>query len=286
MEQDVERGQMSAQSLKTYDEIWSGKVKPAFGHVPVAEVTPVAVQDFILSIPRSSVGSCKSVLSHIMQRAMMLEYRDNDPTRIRFKLPPAGRKYSEGVWTLEQLDQAWGVLRGSVVETPFLLCAHAGLRVGEAFGLKVSDLAYDGEFMTISVERAVSKDGNVCPLKTATSRRVAVMAQPYAGRLAEIVAEQEGEWLIPDGMGFVLDRNKAEKVWRKAARSTGLPYITMSRLRNSYETYMHWEVGISQERVSKILGHAKVGTTQTYYDLPHADSVASSIIDAIRNATE
>jgi len=135
--------------------------------------------------------------------------------------------------------------------------------------------------MLIHVRRAWSQDGEEVGLKTKTSGRIAVMEQPYAGRVAELVSEGDGEWLMDDGTGQPMRRRTASAAWKRFVESSGLPKITMSRLRNSYETYMHWERGISQQSLSKILGHSDIETTRTYYDLPDNQKVANVFIEEL-----
>jgi integrase len=283
MREDVEKGKRSAQTLKAYETVYNSAIKPALGACPVGELSVKLVQELFLQMSPGRAQTAKSVLGTIMQRAIVMGYCANDPTKARFRYQEKKTTRSEGVWTLAQMDKALEEVRGSVLELAIILCGHAGLRVGEAWGLTIADVEYNGEFMYLSIERAISRDGDVVPLKTKSSRRKAVLSQPYAKRLSEIIAAQDTEWLFEDGVGGVTSRCIANKIWIKTFRGrSDLPYITMSRLRNSYETYMHWELGISQERVSKILGHSDISTTQTYYDLPTSDIASAALVEELK----
>jgi integrase len=283
MREDVEKGKRSAQTLKAYENAFEYSIKPALGACPVGELTVKHVQELILSVSRGRAAIVKSVLSLIMQRAIILGYCTQDPTKARFRYQEVKEQRSEGVWTLAQMDKALEEVRGTYLELAILLCGHAGLRVGEAWGLTIADVEYNGEFMYLSIERAISRDGDVVPLKTKSSRRKAVLSQPYAKRLSEIIAAQDTEWLFEDGVGGMVSRPVANKRWLKTFKGrSDLPYITMSRLRNSYETYMHWELGIDQERVSKILGHSDIATTKAFYDLPTSDIASAALVEELK----
>jgi len=281
MVDDIDNGRRSKQTLLHYDAVYKRSILPRWGHVPVEKVSAADIQDWLMGLKKTEGQHAKKVLGSVTSRAVMMGYMPTDPCANKFRYSDVHKTLSEGIWDLGQLDKAWTMLRGDYLELPFLLCAHAGLRTGEAFGLQVGDLDYDGEHLFIHVERAWSNQSEVVGLKTKTSRRIAVMEHPYAGRVAELVAEGNGTWLMDDGMGKPSSRNLATRHWVKIFKDSELPYITMSRLRNCYETYMHWERGVSQKSLSKILGHSTVKTTQTFYDLPDVDTVVSAFVQEI-----
>lgn len=193
---------------------------------------------------------------------------------------------SSGACTPGQLGELWQVVRGSVAEVPFLLCAHAGLRVGEACAVRLSDVTWreDGASL-VRVRVQLTPEGEVTDrLKTAASRRTVGLPGPWAARLREIAhALPDGAvYLNDNGCGEPVPRKTVNDWWRRLVKASNVPYRSMQTLRPSFQTVLHW-AGVPIEQTSRMLGHTTPSTTLAHYDRPDEDAVANVMIACARN---
>ena len=54
-------------------------------------------------------------------------------------------------------------------------------------------------------------------------------------------------------------------------------------LRNSYQTFMRWEVGLAPHYIEELLGHKGTTVTDLYYDRPDESAIVSVTVDAWRS---
>ena len=155
-----------------------------------------------------------------------------------------------------------------------MLGTFAGLRKGEIYGLKYSDVDLEND--TIHIQRQTDNKGVERPLKTKNSDRVLhihpLIAEEISKRRSDADKNQiklkdayhdlgyiscQKNWLqhVPAAMNIALN---------KLCRRNGLPEITVHGLRHQFATIL-MEQGVSIERISALLGHASVNTTYEYY---------------------
>lgn len=268
-------------TMKTYDVAWRHHVSPRWADVPVSEVTTPAVQEWLLSV-ESCASSARTVMSLVMGRAVELGYIQRNPASGRFRTPKA-KKQNDRVLNLEELARVWDVVRGSPVEAVFLLAAHGGCRVGEALGVMVGEVERKEGYAAVSIVRSVGANGSIGPTKTASSVRTAALVGQWGERLLELQdqARARGDvWLSDDGIGGPLPGYIVRKRWDTLISESGMEPIQLRKLRTSWETTRHWEMGLPIELTSKGMGHTQVSTTWSHYDKPAADAVADAVASA------
>jgi integrase len=152
----------------------------------------------------------------------------------------------------------------------FATLAKAGLRPGEAFALKPSDIDFHDR--TLEVERAASF-GRVKATKTHERRSVDL--SPDLLRLLErhlvwLKTQAlkggwgEPEWLFPNDVGRLQDKWVAGKAFRRLLKTAGLPGFRLYDLRHTYASLL-LAAGAPITYVSAQLGHANPTTTLRYY---------------------
>ena len=271
-------------TLAAYRSAWR-QIEPVFGDSPVSAIKPMDIQALMDGMARNMAGSAKGILKRTLDYAVMYGEIAANPADAPLRLPEAEMTFSKEIWTLAELRAAWDVVRGWDFEASYILQAFGGARVGESLGVRIGEIAGRDGYATFTVMRTVHKDGRIADPKTYTSIRTALILEPFASRLIELAGtgEHEGGWLVPNGLGDPLSRRAIQRRWERAMKRLpdGMRPIPMRNLRNSFETWMHWEAGLPVEVVSKLMGHTTSKITLENYDRPSDETVISAAIAAL-----
>ena len=281
----VAAGTTSARTLALYTRVWEHDVAPRWSGVPATDARPLDVQEWLLTKTKSMGELSKAVLRLTLDHAVLLDVVPSNVAARRYRLGEDTRR-DEGAYTTEQLEAAWAAVRGTVAEVPFVLSAHAGLRVGEACAVRREDVSWreDGAAI-VRVRVQLTPKGEVTPaLKTPASRRTVGVAEPWASRLRDIYDAQDpaSVYLNDCGDGTPVKRRTVADWWKRRIVAAGLPYKSMQVLRPSFQTALHW-AGVPIEQTSRMLGHATPSTTLAHYDRPDEDAIANVMVEVARN---
>lgn len=270
-EQRVREGDMAQRSLSQYSSTWNAHVAPRWEDVPVDQVRPLAVQQWISTLGISAARSSVALMRVILDYAVRYETIAANPMAARYVMPSKStmRRRDDGVWTLDQLGAVWRHVRGEWYEPAFLLMAFGGCRVGEALGVRVEDVGEMGGCAVVRIERQVTQDGRVTDaLKNRWSYRSAVIPGKAGMRLLELAAASDG-WLTSDGIGGHAPRSRVRSSW-ESLRGVIEPWHPFKNLRNSWQTYMRWTLGVEPHYIEPLMGHVGDGITGRHYDKPGA----------------
>ena len=278
MQARVDGGDLSPRSLMQYRSAWARHVEPTWGAVPCDAVRPLAVQQWISGLGRSQAESATKVLAKVMDYAVRYELREHNPMRERYLMPSQStvERRDAGIWDAAQLMTEWDSLRGSWHEGAFLLAAFGGLRVGESLGVLAEDVGFatikNVTTATVPVLRQMPNRGRVpvARLKTGQSARTAVVVGPPAERLRELCAGVVGP-LASDGMGGWQTQARLNASWQGAH-----PF---RNLRNSYETWMRYDLRAPRWLIERLMGHAVGDVSERYYDRPMDAHLAEIVAD-------
>jgi integrase len=131
----------------------------------------------------------------------------------------------------------------------FLLGSHAGLRIGEAFGIHWEDVnLLKG---TITIKRSYNG-----PTKNGKTRTV-----PLSKKLESVFLDLE---CFKTKTGQIFKTFNPNPELRGLCKKIGIPEITFHNLRHSFAT-LALESGKSPKAVQQILGHSQVSTTIDLY---------------------
>ena len=279
--EEVSRGKASPRTLAAYERDWATSVGPRWAAVPCTDVRPYDIQEWLLGKTRSAGNISKSLLKTTLDNAVMLDVLPANPAARSYRLgrDTAREKFA---FTEHQLSELWRAVEGSPAEVPFLLSAHAGLRVGEACGMRVADVEFRPDVAVLRVRVQLTPKGDVTErLKTKGSYRTVGLPQPWAGRLEEIAASLPAGavYLNDTGLGTPVNRRTVQGWWKRLTAGTGVPYQPLQALRPSFQTNLHWS-GVPIEMTSKILGHSSTAMTIETYDRPGEDALVKVVVDA------
>jgi len=156
---------------------------------------------------------------------------------------------------------------GEVAYLWVLLQLDAGLRTGEAEGLRWNRIAWgsdaDDTDRHLIVDRNRPRGGPAEETKSGRTRRVALSLRLRAALLERYVAIGQ-----PDGEEEVLPRydrsNFRKRGWKRIVHRAGLAGVKAKDLRDSFASYL-LTCGVQLGYVSRQLGHSNVATTANHY---------------------
>lgn len=287
LDSDVRRKKTKAQTRRDYVASWESVVGPRWGSVPIGSILPHDVQDWLYSISNGAGNIGMVVLRRVTKQAKFLALVEHDPlSGLKFELTEP-HKRSTTVPTLEELGELWGMCWGTWVEPAFLLCAHAGMRPGEVFALTPGDFQWTEGGAVIAIVNQITQMQTLDTVKTRAGNRVAVLPEPWARRMRQIIdgLRPDAVWLMDDGASEpskLPSRQRLQYQWRKMVKGTRWQGMAMQRLRPAWETYMHWEWGIPIEKLKKLMGHESATFTSKRYDRPSEDQLIRLAFDAAK----
>lgn len=295
-------GDLARATMSLYDSMWRNHIAPAWAAKPVDDIDPVAVQEWLLGLTRWNAVHSLSLAASIADTAIMYRRATVNPFRPAkrpYRMPQATAARIKAVWDLATVSRAVDALRGTVLEVPAILVGLGSCRVGEAMAQRADELEFTREHgmlvARVPVRRQLLKTGEVTEtLKTRWSYRTVCVPEPWSLRLREIVAERLAagqEWLNDDTLGAPVSRRTVWANWQRAfapgGTLEGFERVPLSNLRNSWETFMRWELGVAPDVVDSMMGHGGKDTRTLHYDRPlpdvYAETCALAHLGAYKN---
>ncbi len=288
---DAKSRSLKASSLADYKNAFNRYILPVLGKRRIGDLTPSLIQKWLNGLceqdlspatVRKAYRYLRSCLGQAVAWGLLEEavFRGVILPRVEAKeidcLTPAEVRVL--LSACEGMDRA---LFGTL--------AYSGLRLGEALGLRTSDI--DLEANCIRVRRSWSYYGGFTDPKTAGSRRTV----PILPLLREILTEHL-RGLPPEALLFPstpggnrpMDHANALKRFKRALRRAGLREVTIHSLRHSFASLM-LASGCSIKALSHALGHSSPTLTLNTYShlieeamgdsLMRADSLARGLLE-------
>lgn len=147
---------------------------------------------------------------------------------------------------------------------------RTGLRLGECLGLRFADIDFDNGVLL--VRNSWTKDGELGPVKTASSNRRVPMAPELVKQLATrsldldandetfVFANRRGEFPMSQ-------TNFRRRGWMPAVRAAGLddgPRVTPHDARHAFASQLA-DLNLTSSDLAPTLGHATAGITEAIY---------------------
>ncbi|MFO8076716.1 MAG: site-specific integrase [Egibacteraceae bacterium] len=177
---------------------------------------------------------------------------------------------------------------------PVTLAAGCGLRQGEAFGLRVSDVDFLRQRLEVrqQVKHPKGQGTVVAPPKRGKQRSVplpAAVAEAIAGHLARYPTERDG-LVVTSAAGTPLNRGSWNaRVWKPAVAAAGLETggLGFHQLRHHYASVL-LHGGVSIRALAEYLGHDDPGFTLRVYShvMPDSEDRARQAVDAALTVCE
>lgn len=269
------------------------------GDTDASTITPAMVQKRLSTMPRQKAKHAKNALSSVLSwaaragllsanplRGHAFEYRDvaADEADPFDEDPFAAIEDTREVWGIEATLRCFELIRGLALEPAWLACVGAGLRVEEALALRKMDVRrveVNGRMVTqLAVHAARTDLDRRKTTKTAQSRRIVAMLEPFGERYFELAsacesrdelvckhsaARQNKTWRLY----FAAPPKKWHKRMSDDRKAQGrlhdpkLPYLPLSKMRNTHVTIMA-ESGVSDSINALMHGHTEMVERRHY----------------------
>lgn len=254
---------------KSYMTYLSKHILPRWQSVPLSEVRPMFVQEWLdgVDLSQTTKAKIKAVMHRLFEKAMFWELREigRNPMAL-VEVPGASRRQRRPI--ILSAEQYFAVL--DLLPEPYrtmvIVAQCLGLRVSEILALKWSDIHFDQ--LTMRVTRAVV-DGVVDDVKTEYSEDDLPLDPELATALLrwkQQCPESEQDWLFPSKItgGYYHASPIQQDYIRTAGRKLGLGDIGWHTFRHTYRSWLD-SVGTSIGVQQKLMRHAQVATTMNVY---------------------
>jgi integrase len=276
------------------------RVPEQLGAVRLDELKPAQFQRFYNDLTASglaprTVRQVHMSLHKAFEDALRLDLIGRNPTDA-VVLPRVPQK--EMNWYNDaELGQLFDATTGDRFHALWVVLGSLGLRLGEALGLKWSDINWTRG--TVTVQRTLHRDrlsGTLelqepktkgsrrtltLPLETVAALRAHQDRQDFERRrLTEVW--QDHNFVFCTGFGTPLDQGRIHHHWTAAVRKAGLPRYRIHDLRHSVASNLI-AAGMGLLEVALLLGHRNATmVTQVYgHVAPDDHRRAASIMDAL-----
>ena len=225
----------------------------------------------------SPINKIHSTLRQALDDAVGKHIRSNPAREIKRLSQPI---QETEILSPDQVKRLIAACRGDRLEGVFILGATCGLRIGEALGIKWSDIDFNKG--TLTIRRTIWR-GKSLPTKTNSSRRTIKLPRIALEALYQHKAKDSSTWVFSTAKGNPhYAANFYRHNWKPMLKKAGLPTITFHQLRHGTASYL-----LSQRVpipvVSRYLGHANPSITLSVYShmIDGDEGIAGSAIDSI-----
>jgi len=255
------------QTLRLIRQWWL----PLRGEVAVVRIKRGQVAAVVASARKSGMApaTCNRILaagSVILEFARALDFIEYNPAhgKIRMKEP----KRRKTVLTVEQIDALIAALEHRW-QAYIGLMAYAGLRRGEAWGLRWEDIDLDRGVLTVRRSGA----------KTNTPKSKRDRDVPIVAPLRELLAPRAGR-----PKQRVATHEDCKKALSRAAQKAGIEvHVHPHLLRHSFGSALARD-GVPPVMIQKLMGHADLASTAIYMHVDVAADRVAQVFERHRKA--
>jgi integrase len=285
-------------TLWNYQKLTGCRINPLWKDLEIDKITRSQVHETLFERIGEdlSLNSRKTILKHvrrIFEMAVEEGVLDRNPCAgVQVKVPETEQKVLTTVEADTLLRQA--KLNQHRFYPMWVMALMTGMRSGELFALKWSDVDIEGRI--ISVSRQWTNRCGFGPTKTQKTRVV-----PISDDLAQFLRELklkrgvEGEFVLPQLPEW--ENGEQAKITQEFCRAIGITPVKFHDLRATFITNLLAR-GESLARVMAIVGHTQLKTTNLYlrkagvevkggtdklgYRLP-SEALGATILSLVRN---
>ena len=279
---------------RTFDaySLCAHRIEVQLGPLPLVRLNPLIIQSAYARLAASglsqrTVFQTHAVLHRALDQATRRGLIKSNPTEL-VALP---RPYQREMTALSavQLARLLETSRGTRWHPLWVLLGTAGLRIGEALGLKWEDV--DLATGRLQVKRALQRQRGIglvfMPPKTPRSRRLIHLSELAIKALADQSSHSHSELVFPNRQGDPQESSSVTAALKVALLNADLPAIRVHDLRHTTATVL-LEAGAHPKLVQDLLGHSHVALTLNTYShvTPGLSREAARTMDAVLGADQ
>ena len=290
---------LRAKTAFQYRELMKKHITPHLGQIPLKDITQQRIERFYGDLRQAGVGVRTvrynhAILHKAFEKAVMYGLLVRNPAH-GATLPRIGQQ------EMSVLDEAQvGIFltaaSGSFYEALYHLAVVTGMRQGELFGLKWSDLQWNTGLLYVQrqVQRVPGKGWGFVEPKTKAGRRpirlgpgTVDVLRAHNTRQDQLRQSVGKRWvnnnlIFPNGVGNPMEPSNMRLDFNRVLKEAGLPKIRFHDLRHTAASLM-LNHNIPVLVVSKMLGHSKPSVTlDIYAHLYHASlNEAAMLMDQL-----
>jgi integrase len=296
--EDSAKGDLGHRAYHNYRLQIRRHISPAFGRLKLSKLTAAHIQSLYAAKLRdglkpSSVRYIHAVLHRALEQAVRFNLIPFNPAaRVD---PPKVRQEEITPLDTEQARKFLATAGGDRFEASYVLSLTVGLRMGEALGLRWSDIDLDTKTLRVSRQLQRVRDGGGLVFsepKNASRRTVDLPQRAVEALRSHRKRQMEGqlragsEWqdqglVFASCKGTPFDaQNIVNRHFKPLLKRAGLPNIRCHDLRHTYATLLLAR-GTHPTYVQKSLGHASVQLTLDRYShwMPSMGRATASAMD-------
>lgn len=268
--------EVRTRTWKSYGDTLRLHVIPVLGSKLVEEVDTWSVQQLLDGLAETSGAHtsnyARTVLNAAMNQALKWQIIGRNPVHGTVKKSESPKERT--IWTSDETRSFLSVSSGHRLHALFYVALATGLRSGELFGLRWSDVTDDAIHVRCSVS---TRNGTVVESepKSKSSRRIVAIDPATRKVLEEHRINQEKELSLFGGdvvpervftnqLGKTLDSSNVSKIWHRLQAEAGVPRARMHDARHMHITRL-LAVGVDIRTVSDRAGHADTVLTLRQY---------------------
>lgn len=271
---------LKVNTRKGYVSKVNGYIIPALGHYRLTALQPDHVRRMYADMRKQGLSEASCLGTHrILRRALLVALREGKVARNVCDLidPPKGSTAAtrKGPKALT-VDEAWRVLRAAGDNPRPWVALLAGVRQGEALGLRWRDVLLDEPVPYLVVREAVSREPGVglvfdAPKSEASTGREVPLVGQVASRLrlhrmaeAEVGRGGDNDLVFPNPRtGGPMDARRDWALWTALLEVAGVQHVALHGARHT-TAHLLEDAGVPDRVVADILGHAQVQVTHKY----------------------
>jgi integrase len=232
--------------------------KPFFGGLTLDKISPKLISDYKNMKLRSGLSKATvSLHLRVLSKALSLAVKDWEWLRFNpmNNVSGVGRLDNEvDRWlTLEEEQKLLSVMPEWLKEIT-LFALNTGLRQSEILTLKRHDVNLFAKTVTVAKENSKTKKTRTIPLNGCAFE---IMKRKLS------VASISGYVFVDALTGDMITRSKLASEFRRCVRKSGIARFRFHDLRHTFATRLV-QRGVDIYRVSRLLGHSDIATTQRY----------------------
>lgn len=288
---------LNSQTYKGYESYARNHILPILGHIPLVNLTPIAIENFITilrdkGLSNESVKRIYSVVNASLNDAVRKELLAKNVASLIEK--PKGSRKEIQVWDVEQVQRFLQVADGDRLYIAFHLALMTGMRQGEILGLRWTDIDFNTK--TIYVRQTLTHDGKEFQEKTKTllsTRPVAIDDETINAllRQKEVIARDKERakdsyvnhnLVVCTSKGTPVNPRNVLRSLERLIAKANVPKITFHDLRHTHATLL-LKQNVHPKIVSERLGHSTVKMTLDLYShlLPNMQEEASKNLSKV-----